>query len=211
MTTSKYLIRCVVAVALMTTPLAACGAHAASSKPQPGLSEADIRLALRLNPAAQPKYAPIMKFHGRSRGVVRQVPISVVAHPSSATIRSFPGVQRFRIVLSYKHTRSFIDWMNRNSNKSEVAIVGGSAAVCGLIFSETVIGAPPAAAFCGLGIAFYWSSLKDAKAQIELLDSRYQKPKPSKRHACLQVTANVVPVSNIAWYDFAATKCRKVK
>ncbi|MEI7818981.1 MAG: hypothetical protein WCI47_02580 [bacterium] len=142
---------------------------------------------------------PILHFHGRSRGsMARQVP-TLVASPSAAAVMRMPGFRNYRWTLTKTRTKSVVKWLKDNEAKSDVAVVGGSAAVCGLIFSETVLGAPLAAAFCALLIAFYMADIKDAKNKLTI------------KRACLQVTASTAPGTFLSWLSFNAVKCKKVK
>jgi hypothetical protein len=212
MTKNKTRVAMVVAIcaALISTLAPACADSTihgeASYKPS---TTQDVTDAVNRAVASVSQRMSVgMHIHGRSKPSA-QTTSSRDARSGVYPIRALSPAQmqglggllhQYRWTLTRTRSLQVVAWTRANENLSQTAVIGGSALLCAIIFSETVVGALPAAGACGFMVALEWANFKDAVYKI------------SPWKPCLQVTLNQVPTFfGVSWLSFSARKCPRGK
>lgn len=137
----------------------------------------------------------LYSYHGRSRASLRQQPPVMVNRP---TAKSIPGVKKISFLLNKKQTAKAKSLVTDYAARGGLVASGASAALCGVLFLEgTPLASVIMGAVCGIFVGWYWADIQDAMAKV------------NSRKPCFRITYNFLPIMNITWYDFAASKCLK--
>ena len=191
-------------VAMSTESPPTRSTNPSASKP---VTAEQIRTAVRLATHQSPDAPRPLNVKLASATSRKLPPIQVIMPPTAEMLRNFPNPFVQKVVFSRGKTVEFLNWMKLNPNTGSWGATAGAALACGAIFSETVVGAVPAAALCGGAVLFYWSNLKDAELQIRFMDAVYRSRK-SRTRACFLLTTHTIPGLNWQYYDFGWARCR---